>query len=70
MARNGAQCAIPLVGGHAMSVQRMDLPNLNLKTLEAYFVTEPVTSKEDVKSEKEQAVPDEFEIRRRLFFSA
>ena len=60
----------PSSGGHEMSVQRMDLPNLNLKTLEAYFVTEPVVSKEVVVSEKEQVVPDEFEIRRRLFFSA
>ena len=60
----------PPLGGDAMSVQRIDLSNLNLKTLEAYFVAEPAASKEDVKSEEEQVVPDEFEIRRRLFFSA
>ena len=53
-----------------MSTQGIDLTNWKLEVPEALFATERVDSKETAVVEKEQEVPDEFEIRRKLFFAA
>lgn len=53
-----------------MSTQTIELSNLNLEVLDAFYRTDSGTPKETTVAEKKQVVPDEFEIRRKLFFGA
>jgi hypothetical protein len=53
-----------------MSTQRIDLSKMNLGVIEAILATAQAAPKETVEGEEKQAVPDEFEIRRKLFFQA
>jgi hypothetical protein len=53
-----------------MSTQRIDLSNLNVEIVFTSCATEPLAPEETAVEEKEQATPDEFEIRRKAFFGA
>jgi len=53
-----------------MATQRVELSILNLQALEAFFLKDDKTPEETKMAPKEQAPPDEFEIRRKLFFGA
>jgi hypothetical protein len=53
-----------------MASQQIDLSNLNAQGLEQLFAIKSTPPKETVSEEKKHIVPDEFEIRRRLFFEA
>jgi hypothetical protein len=53
-----------------MATQQIDLSNCNLQTLQEFFAAEQADPKITIPAKKEQKliVPDEFEIRRKLFF--
>jgi hypothetical protein len=53
-----------------MSTQRIDLPILNLELLWRSSTMEPLAPEETVVKKKEPAAPDEFEVRRKAFFTA
>jgi hypothetical protein len=58
------------IQGGQMATHSVELSTLNLQALEAFFLKDSETSEETKVPSKEQAPPDEFEIRRKLFFGA